>query len=203
MMNTVNYIQKQKRVLNNQGGSALILTLLILMVLSIMATVATRSTNMGLSTAAIYKSYQEAVYLADGGSNYGYAIIERTIGNGMEVDLAIDSAYVSSTADLELEINGSSVDNIDSADQDSVNYAPNAKISIAGETVTLDIDFTRSRKLPGASSEFASRYEGIGAGGAGGIGLLYTVESNYKRDARSESTVRITYQCIEGGGRCL
>lgn len=202
-MKTVNHIQMQKRVLNSQGGSALILSLLILMVLAIMATVAVRSTNMGLSTTAIYKSYQETLYLADGGVNYAYAIIERTIANGMEVDPLIDAAYVSNTADLELEINGSSVDNIDSADQDSVNYAPNAKIAIAGKTITLDIDFTRSRKLPGASSEFASRYEGIGAGGAGGIGLLYTVESNYKRDAKSESTVRITYQCIEGGGRCL
>ena len=203
MININDFGNSKKRTLVNENGSALILTLLILMVLSLMATVAVRSTNIGLTTSGIYKSYQEAVYLADGGSNYAYAIIERTIGNGMEVDATIDSSYVTNTANLESEINGSSVDNVDSADPDSATYAPNASIVIAGENVDMDIDFTRSRKLPGASSEFGSRYEGIGAGGAGGIGLLYTVEANYRRDARSESTVRITYQCIEGGGRCL
>ena len=202
MVKTVNSLQAQKRVLNTESGSALILSLLILMVLSLMATVAVNSTNTGVRAAGVYKSYQETLYLADGGANYAYAIIERTIGNEMAVD-ATDTANVTVTADLELEIQGGSVDNVDSADPDSANYAPNANITIAGNSIDLDIDFSRSRQLPGASSEFAARYEGIGAGGAGGVGLIYEVEANYRRDSKSESTVRITYQCIEGGGRCL
>lgn len=202
MIKTVNSLQAQKRVLNTESGSALILSLLVLMVLSLMATVAVNSTNTGVRAAGVYKSYQETLYLADGGANYAYAIIERTIGNEMAVD-ATDTANVTVTADLELEIQGGSVDNVDSADPDSANYAPNANITIAGNSIDLDIDFSRSRQLPGASSEFAARYEGIGAGGAGGVGLIYEVEANYRRDSKSESTVRITYQCIEGGGRCL
>ncbi|MFQ5430948.1 MAG: hypothetical protein ACE5EN_00410 [Nitrospinota bacterium] len=202
MINKYNFEQTRRRVLSGEGGSVLILTLLILMVLSIMATVAVRSTNTGVSAAGVYNSYQETTYLADGGSNYAYAIIERAIGNGMAIDPK-DTANVTSSANLILEINASSKSNIDSADPDSANYAPNASITIAGQNIDLDIDFTRSRKLPGASSEFAARYEGIGAGGAGGVGLLYTIDSNYKRDTKSESTVRLTFQCVEGGGRCL
>lgn len=201
-MNKNNFGNSKKRILINEGGSALILSLLILMVLSLMATVAVRSTNMGVSAAAIYKSYQETLYIADGGSNYAYAIVERAIGNDMAID-SDDTANVTNTATLESEINGSLRNSTDSADPDNALYAPNASISIAGESIDMDIDFSRSRKMRGTSSEFAARYEGIGAGGAGGVGLIYTIDSNYTRDSRAESTVRITFQCVEGGGRCL
>jgi hypothetical protein len=202
MINKNNFGNLKKRALVSESGSALILTLLILMVLSIMATVAVRSTNMGLSAAGIYKSYQETLYIADGGSNYAYAIIERTIGNGLAID-SMDTGNVINTATLEAEINGSTPNSNDSADPDNALYAPDATITIAGARIDIDIDWNRSRRMPGTSSEFAARYEGIGAGGAGGVGIMYTIDSNYKRDSRAESTVRITFQCVEGGGRCL
>jgi hypothetical protein len=195
--------------IKNENGAALILSLLILMVLAIMSIVAVTSTNTGLSASATYKNYQQTLYIADGGADYGYAIIERTIGNAMEIDPAVDTVHIIDSLNLVNEINASLVANVDSADPDffdgtpNPNYAPDANITIAGQSVDLDIDFIRSMRMPGTASEFASRYEGIGAGGAGGIGLIYQVESNYNRDAKSESTVRINYRCVEGGGRCL
>lgn len=200
MINTNNF--GYPRVPSGEGGSALILTLLILMVLSLMATVAVRSINTGVSAAGVYKNYQQNLYIADGAANYGYAIIERTIGNSYEVDPLIDAANVTSTANLVLEINASSVSNIDSADTDSPNYAPNASIAIAGETVDIDIDFSRSDIAAGSSTEFAARYDGSTTTG-GSLLLIYQIEANYKRDAKNESTIRINFQCVEGGGRCL
>jgi len=167
-----------------------------------MATVAVRSTNQGVSAAGTYKNYQQNLYIADGAADYGYAIIERTIGNSMEVDPAIDTVNVTSTANLVLEINASSVKNVDSADPDSPNYAPNATITIAGQTVDIDIDFDRPDIAPGSSTEFAARYDGSSTTG-GSLLLIYQVEANYKKDVKNESTIRINFQCVEGGGRCL
>lgn len=202
MKNINDFGSSIKRFQLNEGGSTLILSLLVLMVLSLMATVAVKNTNMGMSAAGVYKSYQETLYIADGGSNYAYAIIERAIGNDMTID-ADDTANVTVTATLEAEINGTTRNSTDSADPSNALYAPNATITIAGANIDIDIDFSRSRKMRGTSSEFAARYEGIGAGGAGGVGLIYTIDSNYTRDTKAESTVRITFQCVEGGGRCL
>jgi len=167
-----------------------------------MATVAVRSTNQGVSAAGVYKNYQQNLYIADGGADYGFAIIERTIGNSMEVNPAIDAANVTNAVNLVSEINASSPSNIDSADQDSPDYAPNATITIAGQTVDIDIDFDRSDIAPGSSTEFAARYDGSATTG-GSLLLIYKVEANYKKDVKNESTIRINFQCVEGGGRCL
>lgn len=202
MINMHDFGQTRRVVPSGEGGSALIFTLLILMVLSLMATVAIRSTNTGVRAAGAYKNYQENLYIADGAADYGFAIIERTVGNSMEVDPLIDAANVTSSPNLVLEINASSVNNLDSADPDSPNYAPNASITIAGETVDIDIDFERSDIAAGSSTEFAARYDGSSTTG-GSLLLIYQVEANYKKDVKNESTIRINFQCVEGGGRCL
>ena len=190
-----------KDILRGETGSALVLSLLIMMVLAIMSLAAVNATNVGLKGTGIYKNYQQTLYLADGGTDFGFSVIERAVANGLLID-AEDTGNANVTIadvnDLENEISAISVD-----DPDEPDVAPDATVIIAGQPVNIDIDFLSTMPMPGTASEFGSRYEGIGAGGAGGFALIYKVQSNYQVSASNQSSVRIHFRCVEGGGRCL
>lgn len=189
-------MNNRKNALLNEKGAALVLALLVMMALAILSMAAVNATSTGLTDTSRYKNYQQRLYMADGGADYGFAIIERTIGNDMQIS-ATDTSNVMAY-DLISEIMGDSID-----DADTAQSANDAIIAIMGNIVNLDIDFHESKQLPGTSSEFASRYEGIGAGGAGGVELVYIIDSYFASTSGEDSTVRISYRCIEGGGRCL
>ena len=190
-----------KDVLRGETGSALVLALLVMMVLAIMSLTAVTATNTGLKGTGTYKNYQKTLYMADGGTDFGFSVIERAVANGLLID-AEDTGNVNVTIadvnDLQDEISALSVDDPDEADT-----APDATITIVGAAVNIDIDFLTTMQMPGTASEFGSRYEGIGAGGAGGFALIYKVQSNYQLSANNQSSVRIHFRCVEGGGRCL
>ena len=190
-----------KDILRTENGSALVLSLLVMMILAIMSLTAVTATNTGLKGTSNYKNYQKTLYMADGATDFGFSVIERAIANGLLIDAA-DTANVNVTIpdvnDLQTEISALSVD-----DPDEPDVAPDATITIVGQVVNIDIDFLTTMPMPGTASEFGSRYEGIGAGGAGGFALIYKVQSNYQLNASNQSSVRIRFRCVEGGGRCL
>lgn len=182
--------------IKNEKGTALFLALLATVVLMAVSMAAVNTVRIGMSHTSRYKSAQQRLHLAEGGADYGYAIVDRVVGNGMEVS-SLDFANVVDVNDLASEIDAG-VDNGDSAKS-----SRDAFITIAGETVNLDIDYIRSKRPSGESAEFASRYEGIGSGGAGGLELIYLVDAYYASASGDSSTIRITYRCLEGVGRCM
>lgn len=182
--------------MKNEKGTALFIALLASVVLLAVSMTAVNTINFGMFNTSRYKSELQRLNLADGGADYGYAIIERVVGNGMEVS-SLDSANVVDIADLASEIDAGDDGN------DSAQSSRDAFIVIAGETVNLDMDYSKSKRSLGESSEFASRYEGLGSGGTGGLELIYLVDAYYASTSGDSSTVRITYKCLEGGGRCI
>lgn len=198
-----------KALIDNREGSALALALLILMVMAVVSTATIMSTNTGLSLTAEFKQNRQALYSADGGADYGFGVIERAIANDQSIDSA-DTANANVTidttdsdsdgiTDLELEIQGASVNNSDSYSD----ATPDAQVTIMDNTMNIDIDYLSSQLMPGASTESAARYEGIGAGSSGGVGLYYKVESGMTTSSGTTAVVRIYFKCVEGGGRCL
>ncbi|MDH5543276.1 MAG: hypothetical protein OEY64_09970 [Nitrospinota bacterium] len=196
-------------VLKNEKGVALAFALLITMVLAIFSLVAVNSTGFSLRFSGEYRNKTKLMYLADGGADYGGGLVMRAVGNGLKV-AAIDTGSAKITinntdtnsdgvTDLEDELKGDSVN-----DPDSYNDAiPDAQVDLAGEKVNVDIDYVTSRKLAGTSSEFGSRYEGIGSGSAGSVALYYRIDSNNTSNAGKSATVRAKFKCVEGGARCL
>ena len=152
----------------------------------------------------------ESLHATEGGSSYGYGIVLRAIGNGGKVSTS-DIANVDVTdtdadgvTDLEDELTGVSIDSDPAAPIDSSTDAvTDASISVAGGSIGIDIDFVRTKKRAGASSEFASRYQGVGSGSAGAFATMYRVDATGGAGTDSQSTVRLHYRCVEGGGRCL
>ena len=194
--------------LKNEEGTALILALLVTTILTMFTMVAAMSTSNGMRAVTGYKNRTAALYKADGAADYSAGIIARAIGNDLQIDAAdLGSANVSiditdsdgdGITDLEDEIMGITTLGVDTY----ASTPPNVTIAVANSKVNMDIDFVRSKQLPGSSTEFAARYEGIGAGSSGGIGLYYGVEAN-GTNADRNATVRVHYKCVEGGGRCL
>jgi len=209
-----------KKNLSNEKGVALIFSLLILMVLTLLAEIGVSTVVSGISNIKGYKNGQLRLYLADSGVEYGYALVERAMANNQKVsstDLGNQNITVETAdwngdgiSDLEDELLGRTVAGSDSY----TDATPDISIDLSNMGVTsvtpgnknvlkLDIDYIKSKRMGGSSSEFASRYEGIGSGGAGGVGFYYKIDSYYKYSSSEETTIEINYKCIEGGGRCL
>ena len=188
----------------DESGAALILALMTVTVLAVLSLVTIMAVNQGMSFGGGYKAYQSAVYLADGGGDMATGIIKRTIGNGMAIS-SIDTGNTALTftdvSSLQTKLSGAGT--IATPNSPSVAAtAPDATVTIAGTTVNMEMEYLKSAPLPGSSTESAARYEGIGSGSAGGVGIYYQIDAYNKQSAKS-STVRMIFKCIEGGGRCL
>jgi len=204
---------KMYKPLKRDDGAALVLALLILMVLTLLASVAINVVSGGLTDSGVYRDKQLRLHMADSGTEYGFALIERAIANGTDLDttdttatnIALDPTDTNTdgTTDLGDEIKGQDVNNADSYSD----ATPDATVTILSDIVKIDIDYVKTSQMSGSSSEFSSRYEGIGSGGAGGVGLYYRIDSSHDTTSVSTGTlttaVDINYKCIEGGGRCL
>lgn len=191
----------------DERGAALILALLVTMVLAVFSMVAVMTATQGLSIAGKYKIEEQAVYSADGGVEFASGLIKDTIGNKNLVSATyLSKVNTTNTTggtqtDFEREIAGVNGDSASGLNPDTT-ATPNATVVILGDTANIDIDFTRSKLMPGSSAEAAARYEGIGSGTSGGVMLLYQIDSKTTINQTSK-TIRATYKCVEGGGRCL
>lgn len=193
----------------NERGAALVLALLVMMVLAVFSTVAIMSATQGLRISGKYKTEQQAIYTSDGGVDFSAGLIRDVVGNKN----TIPSTYLSlvnttntgggTQTDFEREIAGINGNSATGMNPDTT-ATPNVTVVIMGDAANIDIDFMRSKLMPGSSAESAARYEGIGGGTSGGVMLLYQVDSYSKvPNTDTEKTIRAIYKCVEGGSRCL
>lgn len=192
----------------NERGAALILALLVTMVLAVFSMVAVMSATQGLKISNKYKMEQQTVYTSDGGVEFASGLIRDTVGNKNLVSATyLSKVNTTNTTggaqtDFEREIAGVNGNSGSGLNPDTTASPANATVVIMSETSNIDIDFSRSKLMPGSSAEAAARYEGIGSGTSGGVMLLYQIDSKSTISDTSK-TVRATYKCVEGGGRCL
>lgn len=217
-------------VLSNETGAVLVLALMTTTILAILSLTAIITSLQGLHMGAQYRAYQNSVFVADGGADFSSGLISRTIsqinGNTVASPDQTVNAYVafctgagstygcdspmtagSGWAYFQQKVNGVTV-TFNTSTPDLASTSPNLKLTYptTGEKVNMVVEYIGSRLLPGSSTEFAARYEGIGSGTSGGVGILYRVDaynSNTNFNVSESSTVRATFQCIDGGGRCL
>ncbi len=215
--------------MSNETGAVLVLALMTTTILAILSLTAIITSLQGLHMGAEYRAYQNSVFVADGGTDFSGGLISRTIsqinGNAVASPDQTANAYVSfctgassyacnapmtagtGWAYFQQKVNGVTV-TYNTGTPDLASTSPNLKITYpsTGETVNLVVEYVGSKIQPGSSTESAARYEGIGSGTSGGVGILYRVDaynSNTNLNVSESSTVRATFQCIDGGGRCL
>lgn len=169
------------KALKNDRGFILITVLLLLMLITIIGIIAINISTVGVQIGGNQKRVSTAFEGADGGVDLAISVIENTLAAGTlnPTSFTIPGSSNSiDTANLGNEISGGS-----DYDTDTASLSPDISISnLNGVQVNVDIDRMYAYALPGSSLEFASGYEGAGAGAAGGgIGVLYIIDSQGTR----------------------
>jgi hypothetical protein len=206
--------QRISDAISNESGAVLALALMTTTVLAVFSLTAIMTSMQGLKMGVEYQAYQNSVYIADGGIDFAPGLIERTLFNGYVVTTAdsANSAVVqfidpanpnSQTAGVTRFQNKISAVITNSGD--TAAQTPNIKMTYpTGETTNIVVEYAGTRPMPGSSTESAARYEGIGSGGSGGVGIYYRVDAyNYNPKLKESSTVRANFKCVDGGQRCL
>jgi len=186
-MASLKKVTETMKTIRSERGVILITVLLLLMVVTLAGILAIDTSTIDLQIATNVKQASLAFEGAEAGIDLSIPIIERTNFNSALIPSAFDvngQAAILDTANLANEILGGDDNNSDTAEGSPDIKIPN--LSPAGNysmEVNVDIDRLYAVVLEGSSMEFASGYEGIGAGAAGGgIGVVYrlTSQGNFK-----------------------
>jgi hypothetical protein len=172
---------------NNEEGSVLVVALLLLVLLTIMGISATTTSNIEIQIAGNERFHKIALYHADSGVYTTPKLISACIDNNAEQTVASGS-YTPSDGTFYREVMGF----------DTHDPATDVQFILAGFRVDVDVNRTGQESLAGGSAEFASGAEGIGAGSAGGVAILYEMNSLGTGPGASRSTVRAVYRKVLG-----
>lgn len=167
---------------NKQQGFVLVLVLVLLMIMTLLGVMVIDFSTIDLQITGNQKRVAVALEGADAGLDVSVPIIEKTLAEGvLDEDAITDSGIVTGldTTNLLDEISG-----LRNLDPDTASASPDLTISsLGGVELKVDIDRLVSDILAGGALEFASGYEGIGAGASGGgISVLYRVTSQGVRN---------------------
>jgi len=161
------------KTINNERGAILITILLLMAIVTLIGIIAINTATVDIQISGQTKRSSMAFGGAEAGVDLAIPIIENTLANGALP--AMPSGYTYNTTDspdLVAEIQGDPSVSPSAFDTDIT------VSNLNGVRVDVDIDRLYVYVIPGSSLEFASGYEGTGAGAAGGgIGVLYRIDA--------------------------
>ncbi len=174
-----------KYLSNDQKGSVLLISMLVLMVLTLLGIVALDTTDLELMISANERSYKDAFNAADGGGLAAIKVLRNTLDESAGLSTLTDITYTESADDFYSEALGT-------ADQDDA-----ADISfVVGNNIDVqaDVQLLRVVNMAGGGAEFAAGYSGVGANGPKGMryGIRTTSDSN------TSSTIYVEYLKVLG-----
>lgn len=163
---------------HGQQGFVLILVLVLMVIMTLLGIMVIDFSTIDLQITGNQKRVSITLEGADAGLDLSIPVIEKTLEDGaLDAAALTDSGIVTAvdTTDLLDELTGMA-----NLDPDTASASPDLTMaSLGGIEVKVDIDRLISDILAGGALEFASGYEGIGAGAAGGgISVLYRVTSH-------------------------
>ena len=173
--------------LGDEEGSVIVVALFILVILILIGISATKTTEIEIQIAGNQKFHDIAFYHADSGVYSTPKLISACLDNGAEQDAA-EITYLGSSGTFYREIMG-----FDLYDSDR-----DVRLTLGGFNVDVDVNRIGQETLPGGGAEFGSGAEGIGVGSAGGVAILYDVDSLGQGPGSSQSNVAVVYRKIMG-----
>jgi hypothetical protein len=205
-------MRKSLHVLDNERGSVLLVSVLVLLLLTIIGIFATTTTDIELRISGNEKLAKIAFYEADGGTEFGRELLEQNIAcpegfpvvtsetyaiippgetHGVFVDNPIfyrnerdeDDPSLPGDANRDIHIPYESDVQVDD------NSKPHTNLTVEGVTTLL----------PGSAIQMAAGYEGKGRGAAaGGTQMLFDIFSQRIGRANSRACVCIEYRHVVG-----
>ncbi|MBW6513080.1 MAG: pilus assembly PilX N-terminal domain-containing protein [Desulfuromonadaceae bacterium] len=173
---------KRLQSVRNESGVILITVLLLMLIMTFLGIMVIDTSTIDMQIAGNFKRTTTAFEGAEAGVEMAIPIIERTMSTGSMLSYnALTTAPNSIASDLVTEITGGANNSSDGLCGGSA--APDIVIAdLNGVKIEVDIDRLVSDAIAGSSLEFASGYEGIGAGAAGGgTSVLFRIVSQGTR----------------------
>lgn len=171
----------------NEEGSVLLVALFILVILTLIGIIATTTTEMEIQIAGNEKFHKIAFQNADSGVYTTPKVISAAFDSGAEPSWT-GVTYLGTSGTFYREVMGF----------DTHDSASDIRFTLDGHNVDVDVNRTGQEIIPGGSAEFASGAEGIGSGSAGGVGILYDMDSLGDGPSSSLSNVSAVYRKIIG-----
>jgi len=192
-------------MLNNETGSLMVITVVLLMLLTIMGLAITTTTSIELQIAANDRIHKTTFYAADGATDVASELLEQNLGCMTEGGFSSADINTIRVLNLDFWANRSNDPDFVSIPSDAVGdrdfVFPATDPSIPHTNVTAGYNPGFST---GSAMQMVSGYEGKGkAIAAGGAYLQYEINSQHLGIANSESIIQIQWRHMIGSeGAC-
>ena len=173
--------------LNNEEGSVMVIAIVILVFLTLVGITATNITETEERISGSHLFHKEAFYHADSGVYTTPKHISDCLDSGAE-EVVSGITYLGPVNSFYNELLG-----FDAWDADR-----DIRFTLGGFNVDTDVNRTGTQYLAGGGVEFASGAEGIGVGSAGGIAILYTIDSQGDGSGSAVSRASTVYRKVMG-----
>jgi Tfp pilus assembly protein PilX len=174
----------------DEEGSAMIIALMIMVVLTILGITATTTTEIELQIAGNERFHKIAFYNADAGIYTSPKVVRSVLETeeGQQPNFA-NVTYLDANANaLFRQLMG----------YDTYDNAKDLRYTIGGHNVDVDVQRSGQMAIVGGGTEFGSGAEGVGVGAAGGVAILYTMDSLGSGPVSSQSNIGAVYRYIPG-----
>jgi hypothetical protein len=171
----------------HEEGSVLIVALFMLVILTLLGIMATTTTETEIQIAGNEKFHKIAFQNADSGVFSTPKVISGAFDGGADPAWA-GVTYLGAGDTFYREIMGF----------DGYDPAADIRFTLGGHNVDVDVKHAGQVIIPGGSAEFASGSEGVGTGSAGGVGILYEMDSLGQGPSAALSNVDAVYRKVIG-----
>jgi hypothetical protein len=171
----------------HEEGSVLIVALFILVILTLLGIMATTTTETEIQIAGNEKFHKIAFQNADSGVFSTPKVISGAFDGGADPAWA-GVTYLGAGDTFYREIMGF----------DAYDPFPDIRFTLGGHNVDVDVNRTGQVIIAGGSAEFSSGSEGVGTGSAGGVGILYEMDSLGQGPNAALSNVDAVYRKVIG-----
>lgn len=200
--------------LRRQDGIAMLTVLMLTVILTVIGIASISTTTLDIRMAGGERLRESLVNTGESCLSSGVQIIQQVLANGQLPATLYPGTNptfptltrLGGSNDLESEIFGyPGYEGLtDTADPTIAGAAPNARLTVGGVVVNMDIDRLYKRPKPGSAQGFGMAYEGIGAGaGGGGTEIVYRIICYAAGPNQSISRVTGVYACVASGESCL
>lgn len=175
------------KLINNEKGAVLVVALIIMGVLMVIGTAITMTTSIELKIARNEKVAKTAFYRAEGGR----IVAGKVLRSLVEGDQYADGDSFEGNANIIVADSNFEMEEI--GDADTASDSPDVQLT-GSLLANVNVDKLEVSPLPGYSAEFASGYEGTGT--AGGVQVIYEIDSIGSEPSGAVSQVQVEYRII-------
>jgi len=196
MSNIFKKLKERFYIVNNEKGSVLLVSVLILILVTVIGIAATNTSTIEILISGNDKWHKMAFHEADGGSEVGIELVERNIYSaGFDTTDLANLGIIDATNSPDLYMNGLPAK---ASDTNRDAFLPSNYATTGPNTPHTNLRIGGNPELStGSAIQMAAGYEGIGKGAAGGGGqIMYDIWSQHIGLGNSEAMIKLQWRHV-------